>query len=82
MFTHLSSLKSYPSTDRMAFGACPPIASKIFGFPIGNLGRTRGEVKRDTDDSLVRLLLAPPMISEKRKKENAYTLRVLENFIF
>ena len=67
IFTHLSSLKSYPSTDRMAFGACPPIASKIFGFPIGNLGRTRGEVKRDTDDSLVRLLVAPPTMVIRRK---------------
>ena len=61
-------MKSYPSTDRMAFGACPPIASKIFGFPIGNLGRTRGEVKRDTDDSLVRLLVAPPMMVIRRKE--------------
>ena len=52
----------------MAFGACPPIASKIFGFPIGNLGRTRGEVKRDTDDSLVRLLVAPPMMVIRRKE--------------
>ena len=56
MFTHLSSLKSYPSTDLIAFGACPPIATKIFGFPTGNLGRTRGEVKSDAEGSLVRLL--------------------------
>ena len=61
MLTHLSSLKSYPSTDLIAFGACPPIASKIFGFPIGNLGRTRGEVKRDAEDSEERLLVAPPL---------------------
>ena len=61
MLTHLSSLKSYPSTDLIAFGACPPIASKIFGFPIGNLGRTRGEVKRDAEDSVERLLVAPPL---------------------
>ena len=59
----MSSLKSYPSTDLIAFGACPPIASKIFGFPIGNLGRTRGDVKRDAEDSLprlLRLLVVPP----------------------
>ena len=63
ILTHLSSLKSYPSTDLIAFGACPPIASKIFGFPIGNLGRTRGDVKRDAEDSLPRLLrlfVVPP----------------------
>ena len=56
-------MKSYPSTDLIAFGACPPIASKIFGFPIGNLGRTRGDVKRDAEDSLPRLLrlfVVPP----------------------
>jgi len=51
MFTHLSSLKSYPSTDLIAFGAWPPIASNIFGFPIGSLGRTRGEVNKETESS-------------------------------
>jgi hypothetical protein len=47
-------LKSYPSTDLIAFGAWPPIASNIFGFPIGNLGRTRGDVNKDAESSCPR----------------------------
>ena len=56
-------MKSYPSTDLIAFGACPPIASRILGLPIGSLGRIRGEAKREADVSwlrLARLALAPP----------------------
>ena len=61
ILTHLSSLKSYPSTDLIAFGACPPIASKIFGLPIGSLGRVRGDVKSAADGACPRVPAYPKL---------------------